>query len=154
MTLYDFRNDICHTFVILNKITMKTPIEKEAVLEYLRLERKQLLSKVEAIDNALIGLGGTVSNGTRQAARITTDINDANSYKDSFTWKEKIVYALNKIGAGTVQDIVKVLEEVDNTPNLTRPVTVNTSALQIKGFLAGDDSRPRKYSLKSPATQG
>lgn len=131
---------------------MKTPIERKAVLEYLVLEKKQLLEKVAAIDNALIGLGEPMPHVIRQAARITPQLVDLSNYKQTFTWKEKIVCALSKIGNGSVQDITDVLKEVDSIDEkiIRRAVTVNTSALNISGFLSDDGGRPRKYQLKSP----
>ena len=116
------------------------------LLKALRLKEKELIEEIETTElgKQLKGIRSTISlfeNGSSNADLLgsSNGLEIPKTFNDAVTWNSKILFALNKIGSGFVDDIVEELRKHTNesAEELKKKVTVQASSLKSKGQIGG-----------------
>ncbi len=129
---------------------LKTLIQKEKELR-LELEQTPLFKQWEGIKTTI----ALFQNGHEQAAtNEESKPKIPKTYNDSeLTWKEKVLFALSKIGEGSVADMVVELKKLgakEKDDFLTKRVGITVSNLKVKDGVvdAKMDGKKGVYFIK------
>lgn len=90
-------------------------------------------------------------NGDHKRQETGKTKNIPKTFEEAVTWNAKILYALNKIESGFVQDIVDELKKnmTDDDNTLFRKITTNASAMKGNKILGAKKVGMRyKYYIK------
>lgn len=116
------------------------------LLKALKLKEKELIEEIETTElgKQLKGIRSTISlfeNGSSNGDLFSgsSALEIPKTFGEAVTWNGKILFALNKIGSGFVNDIVEELKKHTNesAEELKKKVTVQASNLKSKGLIGG-----------------
>ncbi len=135
-----------------NKTDMTT--KDNGVLNQLSEIEKELLSQLQVIRNAITDLKGEKE---KVKNKVNTKLNHTlikipKEYNPNLIWKDKVLFALNKLKKAYVSQILDFILDLEkglDTKATKKAITMNASKLFQDGIIgAEEEANKNKYYLK------